>query len=81
MQRYIEAMIVYCQGALQHVDDYSAGHVPKISEMLDTRRQSIGALPMFPFVEFAYGLQLPDEVFQHPTIQTLQNLAVEFVVL
>lgn len=74
-------MILYCQGAQQHVNDYSAGHVPEISEMLDTRRHSIGALPMFPFVEFAYGLRLPDEVFQHPTIRTLQNLAVEFVVL
>lgn len=81
MKRYVEAMVSYCAGVLQHVDDYAADRIPEISEMLDTRRKSAGVSPMFPLVEFAYGLRLPDEIFHHPTIQTLETLAVELVVL
>lgn len=81
VNRYIKAMKSYCAGALQHVEDHVADRIPTIQEMLDTRRMSIGAFPMYPLIEFAYDLNIPDEVFAHPTISTLENLGAEFVML
>jgi hypothetical protein len=74
-------MTSYCAGALQHVEDHAAARIPAISEMLETRRMSIGVFPMYPLIEFAYDLDLPDEVFLHPTIKALENLGAEFVML
>ncbi|KAH8164929.1 hypothetical protein CIB48_g3318 [Xylaria polymorpha] len=77
VQRYITAMTDYCEGALQHVEDHVADRIPDIAEMLETRRKSIGVFPMYPLIEFAYDLAIPDEVFSHPTIQALENLGAE----
>lgn len=74
-------MTDYCEGALQHVEDHVADRIPDIAEMLETRRKSIGVFPMYPLIEFAYDLAIPDEVFSHPTIQALENLGAEFVML
>lgn len=71
----------YCKGALQHVDDHVAKRTPSIEEMIETRRLSIGVFPMYSQIEFAYDLKLSDEVISHPTIQTLENLGAEFVML
>lgn len=71
----------YCAGALQHVDDHTAKRTPTIEEMMDTRRKSIGVFPMYPLIQFAFGLDLPDEILLHPTIQSLENLGAEFVML
>ncbi|KAK6845983.1 terpene synthase metal binding domain protein [Apiospora arundinis] len=81
IKRYVDAMKAYCAGALQHVEDYAADRMPTVPEMLETRRMSIGVFPMYPLVEFAYDLNLPDEVFLHPTIQMLENLGAEFVMM
>ncbi|KAI1393511.1 terpene synthase metal binding domain-containing protein [Hypoxylon trugodes] len=81
VKRYVDAMRSYCAGALQHVEDHAADRNPTIVEMLDTRRMSIGVFPMYPLIEFAYELDIPDEVFEHHTIQTLENLGAEFVML
>lgn len=71
----------YCSGVLQHVKDHAADRIPTVLEMIETRRMSIGAFPMYPLIEFAYDLDIPDEVFLHPIIQTLENLGAEFVTL
>ncbi|KAI0460034.1 terpene synthase metal binding domain-containing protein [Xylaria acuta] len=81
VKRYVNAMTSYCAGALQHVEDHAAARIPTIPEMLETRRMSIGVFPMYPLIEFAYDLNIPEEVFQHPTIQVLENLGAEFVML
>lgn len=80
-KRYVAAMESYCAGTLQHVADFAADRAPTLSEMLTTRRMSIGVFPMYPLFEFAYNLSLPDEVFSHPTIQQLEVLGADFVML
>jgi hypothetical protein len=80
-KRYVKYMKHYCAGCLQHVEDYSADRTPTIQEMLETRRMSIGVYPMYPLVEFAYGLDIPEYVFSDPSLQTLESLGAEFVML
>ncbi|KAI1811307.1 terpene synthase metal binding domain-containing protein [Poronia punctata] len=79
--RYIQAMESYCAGALKHVQDHVTDKVVSVEEMIETRRMSIGVFPMYPLVEFAYSLNLPDEVFEHPIVRTLEDLGAEFVML
>lgn len=74
-------MASYCAGILEHVQDFAADRIPTILEMLETRRRSIGAFPMYQLVEVAYDLKIPDEVFLHPTIQTLEKLGAELILL
>lgn len=71
----------YSTGCLQHVVDFTADQTPTLLEMLETRRISSGVFPMYPLIEFAYDLNLPDEVFLDPTVQKLSNLGVELVML
>lgn len=71
----------YCIGVLQHVEKFAVNQIPTVSEILETRRQSIGMSPLYQLVEFACGLEIPDTVFSHPTIQTLEDLAAELVAL
>ncbi|KAI0156091.1 terpene synthase metal binding domain-containing protein [Pestalotiopsis sp. NC0098] len=80
-QRYVRAMTSYCAGVFQHVEDHTSDRTPSIADMLETRRQSIGVFPMYPLIEFAYNLDLPDQVFLDPAIQALENLGAEFVML
>ncbi|KAI3339675.1 terpene synthase metal binding domain-containing protein [Ustulina deusta] len=79
--RYIRAMESYCAGALKHIQDHALDKVLSVQEMVDTRRMSIGVFPMYPLIEFAYGLNLPDGVFEHPTVRTLEDLGAEFVMM
>ncbi|KAK8092575.1 hypothetical protein PG999_014774 [Apiospora kogelbergensis] len=81
LRRYVEAMKSYSTGCLQHVVDFTADQTPTLLEMLETRRISSGVFPMYPLIEFAYDLNLPDEVFLDPTVQKLSNLGVELVML
>ena len=81
MRRYIRAMESYCAGALKHVQDHATDKVLSEQEMVDTRRMSIGVFPMYPLIEFAYDLRLPDEVFEDPTVRTLEDLGAEFVMM
>lgn len=74
-------MTSYCAGVFQHVEDHTSDRTPSIADMLETRRQSIGVFPMYPLIEFAYNLDLPDQVFLDPAIQALENLGAEFVML
>ncbi|KAK7931189.1 terpene synthase [Apiospora marii] len=71
----------FYQQFARHVADFTADQTPTILEMVKTRRMSIGVFPMYPLIEFAYDLNLPDEVFLDPTVQKLENLGAEFVML
>lgn len=79
--RYFRAMQSYRDGLLQHVDYHVSDCIPTVQDVLDTRILSVGVFPFYPLVEFAYDLDIPDEVFVHPTVQTLEKLRVELVML
>ena len=79
--RYANAMTNYCAGTLRQVRDCSDDHVQQPEEMLATRRSSIGAWPLYALIEYGYELSLPDFVFEHPLIQKIEELGVDFVLI
>ncbi|KAI1327758.1 isoprenoid synthase domain-containing protein [Xylariaceae sp. FL0255] len=81
MRCYIKAMESYCAGALKHVEDHASDKILSVQEMVETRRMSTRVFPMYPLIEFAYSLELPNEVFEHPTVRLLEDLEAEFVMM
>ena len=80
-RRFTRAMQHYTAGVADHVQHFTADHIPSIEEMLQTRQLSVGVTPIFHFVEYAHNIELPDEVFEHPIIQALEGLGADFVIL
>ncbi|KAI4215131.1 MAG: hypothetical protein LQ351_002446 [Letrouitia transgressa] len=80
-QRFYKAMTSYSRGALEHVDRESQEKIPSIQEQLATRRRSSGVTPLFALVEYAHGLDLPDEIFEHRSIKEIERIGTDLVLL
>jgi len=53
--------------------------VPDMDSYIRFRRDASGCNPCFTLIEYANGLNLPDEVFEDPIIRTLQETANDIV--
>lgn len=80
-RRFVEAMTNYANDVLRHVKDCSTEQVPKPEDLIALRRNSIGVKPLFAFVEYGHGIELPDYVFDNLLIQEIQILGVDWVLI
>ncbi|KAL7816077.1 isoprenoid synthase domain-containing protein [Trichoderma aethiopicum] len=80
-RRFAVAMQGYCRGALTHIDHQFSGKIPTLEEVTMIRRESAGCRPLFYLVEYAHRLRVPDEVFEHPIIQELEDLGQDMVAI
>lgn len=71
----------YCRGALVQIDNQFAGKRPTLEEIAMIRRESAGCKPLYHLVEYAHCLRVPDEVFDHPVIQELENIGMDMVAM
>jgi len=53
--------------------------VPDMDSYIPFRRDASGCNPCFTLIEYANGLNLPDEIFEDPTICALQETANDIV--
>lgn len=53
--------------------------VPDLESYIPFRRDASGCKPCFALIEYANGLDLPDEVFEDPTVCALQEIANDIV--
>jgi hypothetical protein len=74
-------MTDYGTGALRHVQTQFSGNDVSLEEMLATRRKSAGVTPLMALVEYAHGLDLPDEIFGNQSIQEFQRIGTDLVLL
>ena len=80
-RRYAKAMADYCAGALTHVEDFFVGRIPTLEEFLKIRQKSAAVRPIFHLVEYAHGIDVPDCVFDHHSIQELNILGIDLVAM
>jgi hypothetical protein len=64
---------------VQQAIDRSGHHIRDIQHYIDVRRKTIGARPAFALLEL--GLNIPDEVISHPTIEDMVVAATDMIVL
>ncbi len=75
----------------------TAGSASTVEELLNMRRDSIATTPIYALIEsafssvrkcsmltnfrYAYGLELPEEVIEHPSIQRIEKTATDIVLM
>jgi hypothetical protein len=77
--RFIAVYAEYLDAVIDESADRAAGHIRSIPEYLELRRLTIGGYPAFLGLEI--GLDIPDEVMEHPAIKSLLALVAETVLL
>ncbi|KAF9256050.1 terpenoid synthase [Marasmius fiardii PR-910] len=85
-RRFLETMSPYLQGVVEEADDHTTGaRVHTLESNIALRRATSGMLlsfwtkPSFVMIEYAYNLDLPDEVMDHPLILSLECAAGDLV--
>ncbi|KAG1796028.1 terpenoid synthase [Suillus plorans] len=78
-KRFISTFDDCLGGILQQVIDRSGHHTRDVQSYFDVRRNTGGAWPSFALLEL--GLDIPDEVISHPTIEDMVVASVDMIVL
>ncbi|KAH6607017.1 putative pentalenene synthase, partial [Trichoderma cornu-damae] len=63
------------------IDNQFSNKLPSLEDIVIIRRESAGCRPLYHLVEYAHGLRVPDEVFENPVIQELENLGMDMVAI
>jgi hypothetical protein len=80
-RRFIQALTVCATDVLRQVQDCSIEQVQKPEDLIKLRRNSIGVKPLYAFVEYGHNIELPDYVIQHPLIQEIELLGIDWVLI
>ncbi len=78
-RRFIESFSAYVYAVIDEASDRTRGHVRGIADFLELRRLTAGAYASFFSVEL--GLDIPDEVMEHPALELLRSLTADSTVL
>jgi len=72
-------METYFQAVHQQAFYRAEGIVPNLETYIEMRRETSGCRPTFDLIEYSLGLELPDDVIEHPVIMALNQGANDFV--
>jgi len=70
-QRFIDSFADFFTAVEQQSRDRKRGIIPDLESYITLRRDTSGCRPVFVLIEYAAGIELPDEVFNHPVIQEM----------
>ncbi|KAG9316107.1 terpenoid synthase [Chiua virens] len=76
-KRFIQSMDEYLEEVVQESINKREHRVLDIKDYIDARRRTSASKPVFCIIEL--GLDIPDEVMSHPTIQEMVDAAVDLV--
>lgn len=63
----------------QQAADRADGVTPDLESYISVRRDTSGCKSCFALIEYAAGIDLPDEVVCHPVVQTLEEATNDVV--
>ena len=75
----METMDFFFQAVTQQALDRANGVVPDLDSYIALRRDTSGCKPCWALIEYAYNLDIPEEVMEHPTILALGEAANDLV--
>ncbi|KAI1080884.1 isoprenoid synthase domain-containing protein [Whalleya microplaca] len=79
--RYRNRIRKYCLGVLRQVGVNYHSSALSIEDYMNLRRHSIGTYPSFSLVEYAHGIELTQEIIDHFSIRTCEEVASDLVIL
>ena len=71
----MESMDLFFRAVAQQAKDRAHGDVPSFEEYVTLRWDTSGCKPCFALIEYAAGIDLPDEVMCHPVVRALEEAA------
>ncbi|EIW83693.1 terpenoid synthase [Coniophora puteana RWD-64-598 SS2] len=77
--RFIVAFEDFFRAVEQQSRDRAKGVMPDLESYIALRRDTSGCRPVFVLAEYAAGIELPDEVFEHPIIQSMTEATNDLV--
>ncbi|KAF9007449.1 isoprenoid synthase domain-containing protein [Cyathus striatus] len=78
-ERFIHSMDLFFKAVSQQALDRVQGMIPDLESYISTRRDTSGCKPCFQLIEFAARIDLPQEVVEHPIIQSLEEATNDLV--
>ncbi|KAG0706961.1 isoprenoid synthase domain-containing protein [Suillus ampliporus] len=78
-RRFIETMDFFFQAVHLQAIDRAKRVVPDLESYISQRRDTSGCKPCWALIEYANNLNIPDEVMEHPVIQSLGEAANDLV--
>ncbi|KAI8980145.1 terpenoid synthase [Trametes punicea] len=78
-RRFIDTMYLFFRAVAQQAQDRARGDISSLEEYIALRWDTSGCKPCFALIEYAAGIDLPDEVISHPMIRALEEATNSFV--
>ncbi|KIL65704.1 hypothetical protein M378DRAFT_457656 [Amanita muscaria Koide BX008] len=78
-ERFIYSMQLFFRAATQQASDRMNNDIPDLESYIACRRDTSACKPCFQLIEYAGGFELPEEVLQHPIIQSLEEATNDLV--
>jgi len=75
----METMSLFFQAVHLQAIDRTNGTTPDLESYISQRRDTSGCKPCWALIEYANNLDIPDEVMEHPIIQSLGEAANDLV--
>ncbi|KAM0230056.1 hypothetical protein ACHAP5_011475 [Fusarium lateritium] len=79
--RWKKHLTMYCIGVLQQVGVQHRASRPTVAEYMDMRAGCVGAYPCIGLIEFAEGIDLPQYVMDHPSMEAISRITCDLVTL
>ncbi|PYH60795.1 terpene synthase family protein [Aspergillus niger CBS 101883] len=83
-RRFANSMRDYSESCIQQVimqSKFQGSETLSVEEFIVMRRGSIATTPLYALFEYANGLNIPDEVFECPSIKKLERVSTEVTIL
>jgi hypothetical protein len=75
----MSTMDLFFQAITIQAKDRRDGVIPDLDSYISVRRDTSGCKPCWALVEYANGLDIPDEVIEHPIVEALGEAANDLV--
>ncbi|KAH7230890.1 isoprenoid synthase domain-containing protein [Fusarium tricinctum] len=75
--RWKHHLTVYCIGVLQQVGIQQRASRPTVEEYMNVRAGCVGAYPCIGLMELAEGIDLPQNVMNHPSLEAISRITCD----
>lgn len=78
-RRLQETLEMFFQAIQRQALDRANGTIPDLQSYIPLRRDTSGCRTTWALIEYAYNLDIPDDVLDHPVIRSLGETTNDFV--
>lgn len=78
-RRFIDTFDLFFQAVTQQAKDRHSGDVQDLESYIALRRNTSGCKPCWALIEYAYGLDIPDVVMAHQSLEDMGEAANDIV--